>query len=150
MRVICRHGRGDPGWQTHEFPDRLVIRYREFGLHRDLSVERKPGPEGPGSADLGERVKCRYKCPRRHRDLQLREDSMLWLVDAVDALERRRTGDPAARVQRLDISAAEEMLRFRGQASKAPQGRLAAAIAPRRERVQTRPRSHNAAREGES
>jgi hypothetical protein len=75
---------------------------------------------------------------------------MLWLIDAIDALERQRTGDPVARVQRLDISAAEGVLRFRGQVGEAPQGRLAAADAPRRERVQTRPRSRNAAREGES
>lgn len=150
IRVICRHGRGDRGWQTHEFPDRVVIRYHGLGPHRGLSVERKLRPEEPGIADLGERGTYRYKCPRCHRDLQLHAESMLWLIDAVDALERQRTGDPAARVQRLDISAAEGMLRFRRQASEAPQGRLAAADAPRRERVQTRPRSRNAAREGES
>lgn len=150
IRVICRHGREDRGWQTHEFPDRLVIRYHGVGLPHDLSVERKPRPEQLGIADLGKRGAYRYKCPRCHRDLQLRAESMLWLIDAVDALERQRTGDPAARVQRLDISAAEGVLRFRGQASEAPQGRLAAADAPRRERVQTRPRSRNAAQEGES
>ena len=127
-----------------------MIRYRELGLHRDLSIERKPGPDGPGGADPGERGTHRYKCPRCHRDLQLRAESMLRLIDVVDALEQQRTGDPAARVQRLDISAAEGMLRFQRQASEAPHGRLAAADAPHRERVETRPRSRNAAREGES
>lgn len=149
IRVICRHGRGERGWQTHEFPNRLVIRYHGLGPHRDLSVERKPRPGEHGIADLGEPGTYRYKCPRCHRDLQLRAENMLRLIDAVDALERQRTGDPASRVQRLDITAAEDVLRFRRQASEAPQGRLAAADAPRRERVQTRPRSRNAAREGQ-
>jgi hypothetical protein len=36
---------------------------------------------------------------------------MLRLIDALDAFERQRTGDPAARLQRMDISAAECVLR---------------------------------------
>jgi len=123
-----------------------MIRYRGLDRDRDLSMERKPGRWAPGSADLGERAAYRYKCPRCHRDLQLRAESMLWLIDAFDAIERQGTGDPASRVRRLDISAAEGVLSFRRQVGKAPKGRLAPADAPSRERVQTRPRSGNAGR----
>ena len=35
---------------------------------------------------------------------------MMVLISALDALERRRTGNQAARIQRLDISAAELVL----------------------------------------
>lgn len=61
-----------------------------------------------------------YKCPRCRYDLQLRAATMLRLVDAHDALERQRTSNPTARVQRLDISSAELVLASFRQAGEAP------------------------------
>ena len=45
---------------------------------------------------------------------------MLRLIGALDALERQRTGNPAARVQRLDISSAEHVIASLRQAGEAP------------------------------
>jgi hypothetical protein len=61
-----------------------------------------------------------YKCPRCRYDLQLRAATMLRLVDAHDALERQRTSNPTARVQRLDISSAELVLASFRQVGEAP------------------------------
>jgi hypothetical protein len=108
IRIVCRHARREPGSLTYEFPDRMMLRYSRLGSWRDLYREfpvpgHKPdaagGPWEPSK-------KYQYRCPRCHCDLQVREAGMLRLVDALDEVERHRTGDSAARVQRLDISVA--------------------------------------------
>jgi hypothetical protein len=123
IRVICRHTRADPGWQTHEFPNRLMIRYSGLDRRADLSAEQPVQPAGRRDAYPGrlwERETYQYRCPRCHYDLQLRAANMMRLISALDTLERRRTGNQAARVQRLDISAAELVLASFRQADEAP------------------------------
>jgi hypothetical protein len=126
IRVICRHTRGNPEWQTHEFPNRLMIRYSDLGRRADLSAEHPVQPAGRRDARyaypgrLWEPKTYQYRCPRCRYDLQLRAANMMGLISALDALERRRTGNQAARIQRLDISAAEPVLAFLRQAGEAP------------------------------
>jgi hypothetical protein len=137
VRVICRHARRNPGSPTHKFPIRLVIRYSALGLRAELSAERPAPVTGIRNAsDLqfasqalaparmtssdGAPITYQYKCPRCRYDLQLRTASMLRLIGALDALERQRTGNPTARVQRLDISSAEHVLASLRQAGEAP------------------------------
>lgn len=126
VRVICRHTRGNPGWQTHEFPNRLMIRYSGLGRLADLSAEHPVQPAGPRDARyaypgrLWEPDTYQYRCPRCRYDLQLRAANMIRLIGALDALERQRTGNHAARIQRLDISAAELVLASLRQAGEAP------------------------------
>jgi hypothetical protein len=111
VRVVCRHACGRSEWQTYEFPDRLVIRLHGFGPQRDLAAESQV--DGAHALAVGSEAVHRYKCPRCHRDLQLRTDTMLRIIDALDVVERRRAGDSAARVQKMDIAVAEHVLRFR-------------------------------------
>jgi hypothetical protein len=126
IRVICRHTRSNPGWQTHEFPNRLMIRYSGLGRRAELSAEHPVQPAGlrdaryahPGR--LWEPETYQYRCPRCRFDLQLRAANMMRLISALDSLERQRTGNQAARVQRLDISAAELVLASFRQAGEAP------------------------------
>jgi hypothetical protein len=126
IRVICRHTHGNPGWQTHEFPNRLMIRYSGLGRRADLSAEHPVQPAerhdaryaSPGRLWAPETYQ--YRCPRCSYDLQLRAANMMRLVNALDALERQSTGNQAARIQRLDISAAELVLASFRQAGEAP------------------------------
>jgi hypothetical protein len=126
IRVICRHTRGDPAWQTHEFPNRLMIRYSGLGRQADLCAEHPDQPAerwdaryaAPGK--LWAPTTYQYRCPRCRYDLQLRSANMMKLISVLDALERGRTGDPASRIQRLDISAAELVLASFRQAGEAP------------------------------
>jgi hypothetical protein len=126
IRVICRHTRGNPGWQTHEFPNRLMIRYSDLGRRADLSAEHPVQPAEPRDARyaypgrLWEPETYQYRCPQCGYDLQLRAANMMRLISALDALERQRTGNQAARIQRLDISAAELVLASLRQAGEAP------------------------------
>lgn len=137
IRMICRHTRRNPGWPTHEFPSRLVIRYSMLGQRAELSAESPSDLAGIGTTSglpsarqtrapermtgSGEALATyQYKCPRCRYDLQLRAATMLRLVDAHDALERQRTSNPTARVQRLDISSAELVLASFRQAGEAP------------------------------
>ena len=126
IRVICRHTHGNLGWQTHEFPNRLMIRYSDLGRRADLSAEHPDQPPGRRDARyaypgrLWEPETYQYRCPQCRYDLQLRAANMMVLISALDALERRRTGNQAARIQRLDISAAELVLAFFRQAGEAP------------------------------
>jgi hypothetical protein len=126
IRVICRHGRGNPEWQTYEFPNRLMIRYSNFGQQADLSAETPVQPTGhrdlryahPGM--LWAPHTYQYRCPRCRYDLQLRAANMMRLIYALDALERQRTGNQTSRVQRLDISTAQLVLKLLSQADEAP------------------------------
>ena len=126
IRVICRHTRGNPGWQTHEFPNRLMIRYSDLGRRADLSGEHPVQPAErhdaryayPGRLWAPETYQ--YRCPRCRYDLQLRAANMMRLINALDSLERQSTGSQAARIQRLDISAAELVLASLRQAGEAP------------------------------
>jgi hypothetical protein len=126
IRVICRHRRGDPRWQTHEFPNRLMICYSDMGRQVDLCAEHPVQPAerwdaryaAPGTLWTPET--CQYRCPRCRCDLQLRSANMMTLIGLLDALERRRSGDGTARMQRLDISTAELVLASIRQAGEAP------------------------------
>jgi hypothetical protein len=126
IRVICRHSRGNPDWQTHEFPNRLMIRYSGLGRQADLNAEHPVQPAGPRDARyaypgrLWAPETYQYRCPRCHCDLQLRTANMMKLISALDAVERRRSGNQAARVQRLDISTAELVLASFRQVGEAP------------------------------
>src|SRR6266516_2562369 len=88
IRMICRHARRNPGWPTHEFPVRLVIRYSMLGQRAELSAEHpaqlagirnisglhasqaRTPEEMTGSGDVPGTYQ--YKCPRCRYDLQLR------------------------------------------------------------------------------
>jgi hypothetical protein len=89
IRVICRHTRSNPGWQTHEFPNRLMIRYSGLGRRAELSAEHPVRPAGlrdaryayPGR--LWEPETYQYRCPRCRFDLQLRAANMMRLISAL-------------------------------------------------------------------
>lgn len=119
IRIVCRHARRKPGSQTYEFPDRVMLRYSGLGRRRDLYREVPvPGYSLGAGGPWEPSSKYRYKCLRCRCDLQVREANMLMLIDALDAVERQRTGNTAARVQRLDISVAERVLASLRQAGQ--------------------------------
>jgi hypothetical protein len=119
IRIVCRHARWRPGSQTYEFPGRVMLRYSGLGRWRDLYHESPVHGYRPSVSGTWQRAgKYQYKCPRCRCDLQMRELSMLVLIDAFDAVERQRAGRSAARVQRLDISIAEHVLASFRQAGR--------------------------------
>lgn len=93
-----------------------MLRYSGLGSWRDLFREFPVPGHSPGAWQRA--GKYQYKCPRCRCDLQMREASMLMLIDALDAVERQRTGRSAARVQRLDISIADHVLASFRQAGR--------------------------------
>jgi hypothetical protein len=139
VQIVCRHVRRNPAWQTHEFPNRLVIRQSITGRLVEVGAEflvdapfpagtysgpqrviGVPGPRWVRDGPVEALVTYRYKCPQCRCDLQLRSAGMLRLIGALDSMERRRTGKQASRVHRLDISSADQVLAFLRQVGRAP------------------------------
>ena len=79
-----------------------------------------PGPRWVRDGPVEALVTYRYKCPRCRCDLQLKSARMLRLIGALDSVERERAGKQTSRIQRLDISSAEQVLAFLCQAGRAP------------------------------